>query len=111
MNDRHNGITADESDVKQLQLHTHKVQAKSTCKFGAHDKRLACLGVDKYSGKKWKRSRKDLPETVLSRRGLIRGKGKMVIFIVVPPSENVTNRKITTRQRREHWFHLDRSYD
>ena len=46
-------ITADEYDVKQLQLHTHKVQAKSTCKFGAHDKRLACPGVDKYSGKKW----------------------------------------------------------
>ena len=34
--------------------YTHKVQAKSTCKFGAHDKRLACLGVDKYSGKKCK---------------------------------------------------------
>ena len=32
--------------------YTHKVQAKSTCKFGAHDKRLACLGVDKYFGKK-----------------------------------------------------------
>ena len=45
-------ITADETDRKQLQLHTHKVQAKSTCKFGAHDKRLACLGVGKYSGKK-----------------------------------------------------------
>ena len=45
-------ITADENNVKQLQLHTHKVQAKSTCKFGAHDKTLAFLGVDKYSGKK-----------------------------------------------------------
>ena len=45
-------ITADETDRKQLQLHTYKVQAKSTCKFGAHDKRLACLGVDKYSEKK-----------------------------------------------------------
>ena len=44
-------ITADENDVKKLQLHTHKVQEKSTCKFGAHDKKLACLGVDKYSGK------------------------------------------------------------
>ena len=52
MQDRHKEITADENDIKQLQLHTHKVQAKSTCKFGAHDKRLACLGVDKYSGKK-----------------------------------------------------------
>ena len=43
-------ITADENDVKQLQLHTHKVQAKSTCKFGAHDKRLACLRFEEYSG-------------------------------------------------------------
>jgi len=52
MQDRHKEITADENDIKQLQLHTHKVQAKSTCKFGAHDKRLACLGVGKYFGKK-----------------------------------------------------------
>ena len=73
-------ITADENDVKQLQLHTHKVQAKSTCKFGAHDKRLACLGVEEYSGKNAERSRKELPETVLSRRGLFMCKGKVVIF-------------------------------
>ena len=52
MHGKHNEMTANENDKKQLQLHTHKVQAKSTCKFGAHDKRLACLGVDKYSGKK-----------------------------------------------------------
>ena len=52
MHSKHNRITVDENDMKQLQLHTHKVQAKSTYKFGAHDKRLACLGVDKYSGKK-----------------------------------------------------------
>ena len=82
MHDRHNGITADENDMKQLQLHTHKVQAKSTCKFGAHGKRLACLGVGKYLGRSAKRSRKDLPETVLSRRGLFTGKGKMVILTV-----------------------------
>ena len=52
MHGKHNKITADENDKKQLQLHTHKVQAKSTCKFRAHDKRLAYLGVDEYSGKK-----------------------------------------------------------
>ena len=80
MQDRHKEITADENDIKQLQLHTHKVQAKSTCKFGAHDKRLACLGSRNTSGRSVKRSRKDLPETVLSRRGLFTGKGKMVIF-------------------------------
>ena len=52
MHVKHNGITTNENDRKQLQLHTHKVPAETTCKFGAHDKRLACLGVDKYSGKK-----------------------------------------------------------
>ena len=45
MHDKHNGITTNENDMNKLQLHTHKVQAKSTCKFGAHDKRLACLGA------------------------------------------------------------------
>ena len=45
-------ITADETDKKLLQLHTHRVQAKLTCKFGAHDKRLACPGVEEHSGKK-----------------------------------------------------------
>ena len=39
--------------IRKLQLHTHKAQAKSKCTFRAHDKGLACLGVDKYSGKKW----------------------------------------------------------
>ena len=52
MHDKHNGITRDENNRKQLQLHTHKVQAKSTFKFEAHDKRLACLGVEEYSEKK-----------------------------------------------------------
>ena len=52
MHGKHNRVTSDENDKKQLQLHTHKVQAKSTCKFGAHDKRLACLGVEEYSEKK-----------------------------------------------------------
>ena len=52
MHDKHNGITVDENDKKQLQLHPHKVQAKSARKLGAHDKRLACLGVEKYFGKK-----------------------------------------------------------
>ena len=76
MHDRHNGITSDENDMKQLQLHTHKVQAKSTCKFEAHDKKLACLGVGDYSGKNAERSRKELPETVLSRRGCLRAMAK-----------------------------------
>ena len=80
MHGKHNEMTANENDKKQLQLHTHKVQAKSTCKFGAHDKRLACLGVNKYSGKKC--------ETIVERfvgnsslsKGAVYGQGRMVIF-------------------------------
>ena len=47
-------ITTDRIDKKLLQLntHTHEVQAKSTCMFGAYDKRLACLGVKEYYGEK-----------------------------------------------------------
>ena len=90
-------IAADETDQKQLQLHTHKVQAKSTCKFGAHDKRLACLGSTNTPGRSVKRSQKDLPETVLSRRGLFTGKGKMVIFT----GENIMKMISTERARRK----------
>ena len=79
MQDKYNRMTANENDRKQLQLHTHKVQVKSTCKFGAHDKRLACLGSTNTPGRSVERSRKDLPKTVLSRRGIFTGKGKMVI--------------------------------
>ena len=69
-------ITADENDVKQLQLHTHKVQAKSTCKFGAHDKRLACLGVDKYSGKKCEMIAKRFAGNSSFSKGAIYGQGQ-----------------------------------
>ena len=76
MHDRHNGITADENDMKQLQLHTHKVQAKSTCKFGAHDKRLACLGVDKYSGKKCEMIAKRFAGNSSFSEGAVYGQGQ-----------------------------------
>ena len=52
---------------------------------------VACLGMKKAPGRSAERSRKESPERVLSRRGLIRGKGKMVIF-TIPPSENVNKR-------------------
>ena len=42
--------------------------------------------------------------------GLIRGKGKMVIFSMSNHSENDTNIKISTRRRSERGFHLKRSY-
>ena len=57
---------------------------------------------------RWSRGTKR--RTVLSRRGMIRGKGEMVIFTVRPPSENATNRNISTRRRSERWLHLNRSY-
>ena len=80
MHGKHNKITTDENEKKQLQLHTHKVQAKSTCKFGAHDKRLACLGVDKYSGKKGEMIAERFAGNSSLSEGLFTGKGKMVIF-------------------------------
>ena len=76
MHDRHKGITADENDMKQLQLHTHKVQAKSTCKFGAHDKRLDCLGVDKYSGKKWEKIAERFVRNSSLTEGVVYGQGQ-----------------------------------
>ena len=76
MHDRHKGITADENDMKQLQLHTHKVQAKSTCTFGAHDKRLACLGVDKYSGKKCEMIAKRFAGNSSFSEGAVYGQGQ-----------------------------------
>ena len=80
MHDRHNGITVDENDVKQLQLHTHKVQANSTCKFGAHDKRLACLGVGKYFGKKCETIAERFAGNSSLSEGAVYGQGKNVHF-------------------------------
>ena len=76
MHDRHNGITADENGMKQLQLHTHKVQAKSTCKFRAHDKRLACLGVDKYFEKKCETITERFAGNSSLSEGAVYGQGK-----------------------------------
>ena len=90
--------------------YTHKVEAKSTGKFGAREKGLACPGVDKYSGKKWEMITEKLPETVLSRKGLFTDKGKVVIFTVATHSENDGNGTGSTRQRRGRWIYLDRSY-
>ena len=63
-------ITADKTDKKLLQLHTNRVQAKSTCKFGAHDKRFACLGSLNTPGRNVITLREDLPE-----KGSLRGSG------------------------------------
>ena len=74
MHGKHNGITADENDNKQLQLHIQGA-SKVNMQVWAHDKRLACLGVDKYSGKKWETTAEkfagnsSLPEGAVYRQG------------------------------------------
>ena len=39
--------------IWNIYCNTHRVQAKSSRKSGAHDKRLACLGVEEYTGRKY----------------------------------------------------------
>ena len=41
---------------------------------------VACMGIKEAPGRSAVKPRKDLPETDLSRRGLNKGKGIMVIF-------------------------------
>ena len=82
MHDKHNRITAHENNKKQLQLHTHKVQAKSTCKFGAHDKTLAFLGVDKYSGKKCETIAKRFAGNSSLSEGAVYGQGQKWSFSI-----------------------------
>ena len=56
--------------------YTHKVQANSTCKFGAHDKRLACPGVDIYSGKKWETTTERFARNSSLSEGAVYGQGQ-----------------------------------
>ena len=49
---------------------------------------VACLGWKKSPGRSARSSRKESPENVLSRRGLIKHKGKMVIFRMLTHGEN-----------------------
>ena len=60
--------------------HTHEVLAKSTCKFGAHDKRLACLGVEEYSMKKCDHSAEKIAGEGFRLRGAGLGHGKNGYF-------------------------------
>ena len=70
---------------------------------------VACLGMKKAPGRSADGSRKQLPERVLSWRGLIRGKGKMVIFIMVKHRENGSIGTSSMRLRSGRWIHLIRS--
>ena len=69
---------------------------------------VACLGMKNAPGRSAERSWNKSPEKFLSRRGLIKRKGKMVIFTVSNHSENKTNRTGSTKQRRGLWVHLKR---
>ena len=71
---------------------------------------VASLGMKKAPGRSAVKPQKDSPEIILSRRGLNKGKGIMVIFTVSNHSENITNRTGSTKQRSGLWIHLIWSY-
>ena len=54
---------------------------------------VACLAWKKSLGESARGPRKESPEIVLSRRGMIKDKGKMVIFSIPKHNESDTNRK------------------
>ena len=68
-------------------------------------------GVDEITGKNVRSSQKESPKNVLSRRGLIKCKGKMVIFRMLTHGENDTNRTGSTRRRSGLWNHLIWSWE
>ena len=71
---------------------------------------VACLAWKKSPGESARSSWKESSEIILSQRGLIKGRGKMVIFTVLNHSENGTNRMGLTKQRSGFWNHLIWSY-
>ena len=58
---------------------------------------VACLGLKEAPGRCAVKPPKESPERVLSRRGLIRGKGKMVISSMSNRIENDGNKTGSTR--------------
>ena len=68
-------------------------------------------GDEESSGEKCRKIAKESPERILSRRGLIRGKGKMVIFRMLKHSENGTKSSGSTRRRSGCCIDLIRSYE
>ena len=67
---------------------------------------VACLGMKETPGRCAERPRKESPEILLSRKGLVNGKGKMVIFTVSNHSENETNITVSTKRRSGLWNHV-----
>ena len=69
-------MMADEQTKATATKHTHEVPAKSTCKFGAHDKMLACLGVEEYSGNECGQLSEKIARERFSLRGAELGQGQ-----------------------------------
>ena len=67
---------------------------------------VACLGWKKSPGQSARSLRKETREADLSRRGLIKVKGKKVIFRMLKHSENDTIRTGSTRRKSGLWNHL-----
>lgn len=71
---------------------------------------VACLGMKKAPGRSAVKPQKDLPETVLSRRGCLRARTKWPFFRMPKHNESDTNIKGSIRRRSRLWNHLIWSY-
>ena len=71
---------------------------------------VACLGMKNSPGRGAMNSRKELPEKFPSRRGMNKGRGKMVIFRVWQHHEHGTIGTCLTNWDRGLWNHVIRSY-
>ena len=58
---------------------------------------VACLGMKKAPGRSAVTPRKESPEIIVSRRGLNKGKGIMVIFRMLKDGEIMINRTGSTK--------------
>ena len=72
---------------------------------------VACLGWKKSPGESARNSWNESLENVLSRRGLNKVNGIMVIFTVSTHSESDTNIQGSKRRRSRLWNHLIWSYE
>ena len=70
---------------------------------------MACLGMNKSSGRSAERSLKDITGKVSLLVDLFTSKGKMFIFRMLTNHENGTNRMGSTNRERGLLNHLNRS--
>ena len=86
------------------------MQAKSTCKFGAHDKRLACLGFEEYTGEAYDQCPEKFAGERCSLRGAELEQGENGHFQNCKHKENSPIKKSSMSRERERSNHLIRSY-